>query len=147
GRYSALTAFGLVPSALAGVDVEQLLDEAEALGATLASSDGNPALQLGAVLGGAGVDGRDKVILADSGSGIAGFGDWAEQLIAESTGKSGRGLLPVVVESPDAPGTAGAGDLHLVTLGGPAGKSEQTSVSGPLGAQFLAWEYATAVAG
>jgi glucose-6-phosphate isomerase len=147
GRYSALTAFGLVPSALAGVDVERLLDDAEALAATLASDDGNPSLQLGAVLGGAGVDGRDKVVLADSGSGIAGFGDWAEQLIAESTGKSGRGLLPVVVESPDAPGTAPAGDVHLVTLGGPTGKSEQTSVSGPLGAQFLAWEYATAVAG
>jgi glucose-6-phosphate isomerase len=147
GRYSALTAFGVVPSALAGVDVERLLDEAEALGVSLGSSEGNPSLQLGAVLGGAGVDGRDKVVLADAGSGIAGFGDWAEQLIAESTGKSGRGLLPVVVESPDAPGTAAAGDLHLVTLGGTTGKPEETTVSGPLGAQFLAWEYATAVAG
>jgi glucose-6-phosphate isomerase len=147
GRYSALTAFGLVPSALAGVDVERLLADAEALGASLTASDGNPSLALGAALGGAGVDGRDKVILADAGSGIAGFGDWAEQLIAESTGKSGRGLLPVVVEGPTAPGTSPAGDLHLVTLGGPAGSAEQTSVSGPLGAQFLAWEYAIAVAG
>jgi glucose-6-phosphate isomerase len=147
GRYSALTAFGLVPSALAGVDVERLLDDAQSLAATLASDDGNPSLALGAVLGGAGVEGRDKVVLADAGSGIAGFGDWAEQLIAESTGKSGRGLLPVVVESPDAPGTSGEGDLHLVTLGGPTGTSEQTSVSGSLGAQFLAWEYATALAG
>jgi glucose-6-phosphate isomerase len=147
GRYSALTAFGLVPSALAGVDVERLLDEADALAETLAGNDNNPSLQLGAALGGAGVDGRDKIVLADAGSGIAGFGDWAEQLIAESTGKSGRGLLPVVVEAPDAPGTAPAGDLHLVTLGSATGKPEETSVSGPLGAQFLAWEYATAVAG
>jgi glucose-6-phosphate isomerase len=147
GRYSALTAFGLVPSALAGMDVERLLAEADVLAETLAGNDNNPSLQLGAALGGAGVDGRDKVVLADAGSGIAGFGDWAEQLIAESTGKSGRGLLPVVVESPDAPGTAPAGDLHLVTLGSATGKPEQTTVSGPLGAQLLAWEYATAVAG
>jgi glucose-6-phosphate isomerase len=147
GRYSALTAFGLVPSALAGVDVARLLDDAAAASSTLSAPDGNPALVLGAALGGAAADGRDKMVLADTGSGIVGFGDWAEQLVAESTGKSGRGLLPVVVESPTAPGTQPAPDVHLVTIGDLPAGADGTAVSGPLGAQFLVWEYATAVAG
>ncbi|MGB9376112.1 MAG: glucose-6-phosphate isomerase, partial [Mycobacteriales bacterium] len=151
GRYSALSAFGLVPSALAGVDVADLLDEAAALGATLGDGSGSPALELGAVLGGAGGEGRDKVVLADAGSGITGFGDWAEQLIAESTGKDGSGLLPVVVEGPDSPGASPGPDVHLVhlTRHSTADSSSDllTSVSGALGAQFLGWEYATAVAG
>jgi glucose-6-phosphate isomerase len=146
GRYSALTAFGLVPAALAGVDVAALLDEAAALEPSLALDDGNPALALGAVLGGAAVGGRDKLVIADAGSGISGFGDWAEQLVAESTGKLGKGILPVVVESVDAPGTTPAADVHLVVIGGDA-PADGTAVSGPLGGQFLAWEYATAVAG
>lgn len=146
GRYSALSAFGLVPSALAGVDVSQLLDSAIALASTLDSEEANPALALGAALGGAGAAGVDKVVLADQGSGIIGFGDWAEQLIAESTGKDGKGLLPVVVEGIDAPGFARADDVHLVTLGdGPT--HDGTSVHGPLGAQFLTWEYGVAIAG
>ncbi len=147
GRYSALTAFGLVPSALAGVDVAGLLDEALAVADPLASLVGNPGLALGAALGGGGIAGRDKVVLADAGSGIVGFGDWAEQLIAESTGKEGRGLLPVVVEGPDAPGTAPSGDVHLVVLGGDAPAGGGTSISGPLGAMLQVFEYATAVAG
>ena len=146
GRYSALTAFGLVPACLAGVDVAELWDDAAALEPSLALADGNPALPLGAALGGAAIGGRDKLVIADAGSGIAGFGDWAEQLIAESTGKQGKGILPVVVESLDAPGTSPAADTHLVVLGG-APPAEGTSVSGPLGGQLLAWEYATAVAG
>jgi glucose-6-phosphate isomerase len=146
GRYSALTAFGLVPAALAGVDVAALLDEAAALEPSLSAVDGNPALALGAVLGGGAVAGRDKLVIADAGSGIVGFGDWAEQLIAESTGKHGKGILPVVVEGVDAPGTAAAADVQLVVLGGRAAP-EGTSVRGPLGGQLLAWEYATAVAG
>jgi glucose-6-phosphate isomerase len=101
---------------------------------------------LGAVLGGFGNTGHDKVVLAEAGSGIVGFGDWAEQLIAESTGKLGLGLLPVVVGSPDSPGFAEADDTHLITLGGSA-PATGTTVSGPLGAQFLLWEFATAVAG
>lgn len=150
GRYSALTAFGLVPSALAGVDVEALLTAAQALEPALAGEEDNPGLDLGAVLGGAATAGRDKVILADNGSGIVGFGDWAEQLIAESTGKESKGLLPVVVEGLDAPGFADGGeDAHRVALGSrpPGGDFEGTVVSGPLGAQFLLWEYATAVVG
>jgi len=103
GRYSALTAFGLVPSGLAGVDLEQLLDEAESVADLLADDDeANPALRLGSVL--AGTDPlRDKLVLVDDGSGITGFAVWAEQLIAESTGKNGTGVLPVVVRGdPDS---------------------------------------------
>jgi glucose-6-phosphate isomerase len=146
GRYSALTAFGLVPSGLAGVPIAELLDAAEAIAANLDSDDDNPALALGAALGGYGVEGHDKVVIADAGSGIAGFGDWAEQLIAESTGKSGRGLLPVVVGGTESPGFANRGDTHLVTVGGDS-PEDGTTVSGPLGGQFLVWEFATAVAG
>lgn len=153
GRYSALTAFGLVPAALAGVDVAELLDQAEALAVTLGRDAGNPALALGAALGSAATAGRDKVALVDDGTGIVGLGDWAEQLIAESTGKGGMGILPVVVESPDAPGTVGE-DVLTITIGGrllpgqpPAGGVRaDLAVNGPLGAHFLAWEYATAIA-
>ncbi|MBB4932419.1 glucose-6-phosphate isomerase [Lipingzhangella halophila] len=146
GRYSALSAFGLVPSALAGVDVEELLDEAEALVPSLGTELENPTLLLGAALGG--FSGHDKVVL--TGEAPVGLGDWIEQLVAESTGKDGTGLLPVVVESPSAPGTDPGPDRHLVTYSAsePAPvPTDGTAVSGPLGAHFLAWEYATAIAG
>jgi glucose-6-phosphate isomerase len=146
GRYSALSAFGLVPSALAGVDVAGLLDDAAALLPALGDDAENPGLTLGAVLGEAGRAGRDKVVIADFGSRHPGFGDWAEQLVAESTGKQGTGLLPVVVESVESPGFGEAPDRHLVTLGQHL-HIEGTTISGSLGAQFLVWEYATAVAG
>jgi glucose-6-phosphate isomerase len=146
GRYSALTAFGLVPSGLAGVDVERLLDEAEQAGPDLASHEHNPGLALGAALGGYARAGHDKAVLADCGSGITGFGDWAEQLVAESTGKQGRGILPVVVGGEDAPGFSPGPDIHLIGLGDPRGPAD-TAVAGPLGAQFLIWEYAVAIAG
>jgi len=146
GRYSALTAFGLVPTALAGADASRLLDDADAMRPFLSSGDGNPGLELGAALGGYALAGHDKVVLADCGSGLPGFGDWAEQLIAESTGKQGRGILPVVVGGENAPGFSPGPDIHLVGLGSPASPAD-TSVAGPLGAQFLVWEYAVAVAG
>ncbi len=96
GRYSALTAFGLVPSGLAGADVEALLDDAEAVADLLAADDdANPALRLGAALAGT-EPLRDKLVLVDAGTENVGFPAWAEQLIAESTGKEGTGLLPVV---------------------------------------------------
>ena len=142
GRYSALTAFGLVPSALAGVDVERLLDDAAGLVPHL----GDGPLQLGAALGGAGRAGRDKVVLDASGSPLVGFGDWAEQLIAESTGKLGTGLLPVVVGAGAPELQDPAADVHPVTVDGPT-PSPGSAVQGPLGAQLLAWEYAVAVAG
>ncbi|WP_018686120.1 hypothetical protein [Actinokineospora enzanensis] len=148
GRYSALTAFGLVPAGLAGADVAALLDEAAAAAAVLSQdSTENPGLRLAAALGAAHATGAEKVVLADTGSGIKGFGDWAEQLVAESTGKEGTGLLPVVVENPDAPGFADAGDDATAVAIGPAGGGAQVSTAGTLGGLILLWEYATAVAG
>jgi glucose-6-phosphate isomerase len=154
GRYSALTAFGLVPAALAGVDVAELLDQAESFAASLHASTDNPALALGAALGAAALAGRDKVALIEDGTGIVGIADWIEQLLAESTGKEGTGILPVVVETPASPG-ATAPDVLAVTVGGSlppgavpgSGITPDLAVNGPLGAQFLAWEYATAIAG
>ncbi|MFP5334671.1 MAG: glucose-6-phosphate isomerase [Actinomycetes bacterium] len=149
GRFSALTAFGLVPAGLAGVDVGGLLDEAAAVAGQLAGDDpANPALRLGAALGGTDPL-RDKVVIVDDGSGLTGFGDWAEQLVAESTGKQGTGLLPVVVEGPDAPEVRSHHDDVLVVRLAPGDRDAggDVTVSGPLGAQFLLWEYATAVAG
>jgi len=153
GRYSALTAFGMVPSALAGVDVAELIAQAEEMAPALGRDGDNPGLALGAALGSAATAGRDKLALVEDGTGIVGLGDWAEQLIAESTGKAGVGSLPVVVETPDAPGTVGE-DVLTVTVGGslPAGAvpaggvRADLAVNGPLGAQFLTWEYATAIA-
>jgi glucose-6-phosphate isomerase len=155
GRYSALTAFGLVPSGLAGADIGRLLDEAAAIQPHLERDDvDNPALRLGGLLGVANTRGVDKVVLGDNGSGIQGFGDWAEQLIAESTGKQGKGILPVVVPALDAPNfSPSTRDEVLVTIG-PGVHMDALPASGwgvaveaPLGAQLLLWEYATAVAG
>ena len=146
GRYSALSAFGLVPSGLAGVPIGELLDQAAAVQASLANDDDNPGLDLGASLGGLAQAGHDKLVIADVGSGIVGFADWAEQLIAESTGKQGRGILPVAVGGVDDPGFAETADTHLLSLGDKQTRAA-TSVSGPLGAQFLVWEFATAGAG
>ncbi len=149
GRYSALTAFGVVPAALAGVDVAELLDQAEELATSLGRRQDNPALTLGAALGAAAGTGRDKVALIEDGTGIVGLGDWIEQLLA-----GGRGVLPVVLASPDSPGAI-RDDVLAVTVGGSlppdsvpgGGIAPHVAVNGPLGQQFLAWEYATAVAG
>ena len=148
GRYSALTAFGLVPAGLAGADVARLLDQAAAAARVLGADDAdNPALRLAAAWGAAHADGAEKLVLADTGSGITGFPDWAEQLIAESTGKQGTGLLPVAVEGPTAPGFADAGPDATAVAIGPAAGGAKIAASGPLGAQFLVWEFATAIAG
>ncbi|MFF5324308.1 glucose-6-phosphate isomerase [Janibacter hoylei] len=151
GRYSALTAFGLVPSGLAGADVEALLDDAESVADLLAEDDeANPALRLGAAMGGTSPL-RDKLYLVDHGTQISGLGDWAEQLIAESTGKEGKGLLPVVLDRPAA--GAPPADATVVRLVADDGEDEvpvapsTVDVGGSLGAQFLLWETATAVAG
>ncbi len=151
GRYSALTAFGLVPSGLAGADVEALLDDAEAVADLLAADDdANPALRLAAAMAGTSPL-RDKLVLVDDGTENKGFGAWAEQLIAESTGKEGTGILPVVAIG-DAPAHTYADGtvVHLVATEAesdpPTGDSSLT-VAGPLGAQIMVWETATAVAG
>ncbi|WP_022924044.1 glucose-6-phosphate isomerase [Serinicoccus marinus] len=157
GRYSALTAFGLVPSGLAGVDLGALLDDAEEVADLLAENDeANPGLRLGAALAGT-QPLRDKLLFTDAGSGIAGLADWAEQLIAESTGKQGTGVLPVVTPAGDSPtaGLSSTDDCTVVVLA-PEDQEEPTpvegadsvvEVAGSLGAQLLLWEVATAVAG
>ena len=148
GRYSALTAFGLVPAGLAGADITALLDEAAAAASVLsADTPENPALLLAAALSEAHGAGAEKVVFADTGSGIKGFGDWVEQLIAESTGKNGTGLLPVVVDGVDAPNFADARSDATPVAIGPAAGNAALSTEGPLGGLFLLWEYATAVAG
>ena len=156
GRYSALTAFGLVPSGLAGVDVQALLDDADTVADLLAEDDeGNPALRLAAAMAGT-EPLRDKLVLVDDGSGLPGFADWAEQLIAESTGKDGTGVLPVAVASTADPEVAlPPHDVTVVRLGSDDGDGEElpdtggsdVTVTGTLGAQLLLWEAATAVAG
>jgi glucose-6-phosphate isomerase len=158
GRYSALTAFGLVPSGLAGVDVGALLDEAEAISLALAvDSPENPGLVLGAAIA-ATSPRRDKLAIVSDGTHIVGFADWVEQLIAESTGKLGTGILPVVLEL-DAPELDALEqsdklpDVQLVRVVADAGTElfteagDEIRVSGTLGAQFLVWEYATVFAG
>ncbi len=162
GRYSALTAFGLVPSGLAGADIAALLDEAEAVSDLLAADDeANPGLRLGAAIAGT-TPLRNKLVLVDQGSGLVGFADWAEQLVAESTGKQGTGLLPVVVPDDSAPEVAlPPHDVTVTRLAadtdeGPQVDSDDAAsgssgsdvtVTGPLGAQLLLWEVATATAG
>ncbi|RQP11897.1 MAG: glucose-6-phosphate isomerase [Microbacteriaceae bacterium] len=149
GRYSALTAFGLVPTGLAGVDIAELLDEAQAVTLELAlDSEKNPGLVLGAAIAGT-APLRDKLGIVSDGTHIVGFGDWVEQLIAESTGKDGTGILPVVLDVDSYEVTAGLPDVQIVRL--VANEREvregEIEVSGSLGGQLLVWEYATAVAG
>jgi hypothetical protein len=129
GRYSALSPFGMVPAALMGLDVVGLLDRATEMADACRLDEGNPGLELGLSLGGNWQDGRDKVCLPDAGV----FGLWVEQLLAESTGKQGKGLVP-------APGVPPEGldrQLQDVRLPDPL----------ELGQEFFRWEFATAVAG
>jgi transaldolase/glucose-6-phosphate isomerase len=158
GRYSALSLFGLVPAALIGADLDALLaSAARELDESRRDGAGGPGVIFGAALGAAALAGADKLTLA-FGPGWAPFGAWVEQLVAESTGKDGRGILPVDGErvgpatlaradrafavTPDLERAAGQAIAHsdrpawLVDLAAPAG----------LGAAFLRWEIATATA-
>ncbi|TVU66335.1 glucose-6-phosphate isomerase [Paenarthrobacter nitroguajacolicus] len=151
GRFSALTAFGLVPCGLAGVDIQAFLDEAEEAAEILnEDSTDNIGLALGIALGGTNPL-RNKIVIAEDGSGIVGFADWAEQLIAESTGKLGTGVLPVVAgpESPEA--LNGADDVLVVRLVSADADVElrenEVAIAGGLPSQMFVWEFATAVAG
>ncbi|MDJ0358215.1 glucose-6-phosphate isomerase [Paenarthrobacter sp. PH39-S1] len=151
GRYSGLTAFGLVPSGLAGVDIAALLDSAERAAEMLRDDDvDNVGLRLGAALGGT-VPLRNKIVIVDEGSSLVRFADWVEQLIAESTGKLGTGVLPVVADPHSPEVTGGAADVLTVRLvAGDADvelRENEVSISGDLGAQMMVWEFATAVAG
>jgi transaldolase/glucose-6-phosphate isomerase len=130
GRYSALSVFGLVPAALMGVDLERLLERVEEMVDACHAQDGNPGLELGLEFGEGWQDGRDKVTINPN---TGGFGLWAEQLLAESTGKEGKGLIPAPGEPPD----------------GPDRQAPEVRLSAPyeLGQEFYRWEFATAVAG
>jgi transaldolase/glucose-6-phosphate isomerase len=129
GRYSALSPFGLVPAALMGLDLERILDGAVRM-ADACRGDHGPGLQLGLRLGEQWAAGRDKVCIQETEGR---FGLWAEQLIAESTGKHGKGLVPAPGESPDGPDRQ-RGDVELED-------------PHEIGAEFFRWEFAVAVAG
>ena len=162
GRYSALSFFGLVPARLGGIDVVRLVDGAESVARECRFSADNPAVFLGAVMGAAAIAGRDKLTLVASDE-LAPLGAWVEQLIAESTGKEGKGILPVDGEALLSPDEYGddrifaylrlAGDNTydgavdaLAEAGHPVVRLELADKY-DLGAQFLIWELATAVAG
>jgi glucose-6-phosphate isomerase len=151
GHFGALGAYGLVPAMLAGLDVKPLLDQATAVSSALTREDDNPGLLLGAILGGCvryppGGLARDKVVLRAPSSGSP-LTAWVAQLLATGTGKRGRGILPL--DAAGLPAVDDRSDLHGITVnpGGSAGSGADTSLWAPLGAQFLLWEYATAVAG
>jgi hypothetical protein len=130
GRYSALSPFGIVPAVLMGADASRLLARAQEMREACRSGDGNPGYELGRRFGEGWQEGRDKICIAETPGG---FGLWAEQLIAESTGKHGKGLVPAPGESAEgADRQAAAPDLP-----------DQYA----LGAEFFRWEFAIAVAG
>ena len=164
GRYSVLSWFGMVPAALAGIDVQRLLDSALPMRDQCLSTDSaaNPGLQLGALLGSAALEGRDKVTVI-APPPIAGFGLWVEQMIAESLGKEGRGIVPVAGEPLLAPDCYGNDRLFVLLetpqCGNIPASADRLRLAGhpvalisvddcsDLGAEFYRWEYATAVAG
>ena len=167
GRYSALSDFGLVPAAIMGVDALKLLDRAEEMAHACASCvpvEANPGVVLGTILGVLARGGRDKVTIIAS-PGIWYFGAWLEQLLAESTGKAGRGLIPVDRESVGPPEVYGVDRMFIYLRIASAPDPSQDAaldaleragqpvvriaVADPydLGAEFFRWEIATAVAG
>jgi hypothetical protein len=150
GRFSALTAFGVVPSTLAGVDMgPMLLDAISAAEELSQDQSNNPALVLGCALARTPARSgfKDKLGIVPVSKQIVGLGFWMEQLIAESTGKIGRGILPVVLDSRSSELKQVPDDLLTIGLVDNAAESSfDVSVSGSLGGQLLLWEVATAVA-
>jgi len=167
GRYSALSNFGMVPAAIMGLDVPGLLDRAEMMVHACASCvppAENPGVVLGVVLGMLARKGRDKVSLVASPA-VAGLGAWLEQLLAESTGKSGKGLIPVDGERLGPPGVYGQDRLFVYLRADRAADAAQDSAvdilekagqpvvriaiadARDLGQEFFRWEIAAAVAG
>ena len=165
GRYSALSYFGMVPAALMGLDQGQFLRSAVAMSMSCQESDAgaNPGLALGAVLGVAATSGRDKCTIVCSPR-VATLGTWLEQLLAESTGKEGRGIVPVAAEPLGAPGSYGSDRLFVYIRAAGTDPAQDAAmkalreagqpvynieVDGPqdLGGEFMRWEVATAVAG
>ena len=167
GRYSVLSYFGLVPAALTGVNIATLLDRADCMRegcASCVAAHDNPGAWLGAVIGTMARKGRDKLTLVTSPS-MSSFGLWVEQLIAESTGKEGRGIVPVAGEPLVTANLYGNDRLFVyLRLEGDNNSDTDTAMvriqeSGhpavrldlrdryDLGAEFYRWEYGTAVAG
>ena len=156
GRYSALSFFGMVPAALMGIDLERLLAGAQEMEAACRQSDAqlNPGLALGALMAAGSASGRDKLTLVTPPA-LASFGLWVEQLVAESTGKEGKGVVPITGEPADSPWsddrvavTVSLGEAALRTV--PANTPTaalQMADAYAIGAEFLRWEVATATAG
>ncbi|HEY3085389.1 MAG TPA: bifunctional transaldolase/phosoglucose isomerase, partial [Candidatus Dormibacteraeota bacterium] len=164
GRYSALSYFGLVPGALLGLDVKELLERAVEMEHSCADSvpvESNPGLWLGGVIGRLATQGRNKVTLIASPK-VATFGYWVEQLIAESTGKEGKGIVPIEGEPVGKPAVYGDDRLFVYIRmdADPPNRSVQALEKAgqpvvtltlrdklDLGGEFLRWEIATAIAG
>ncbi len=167
GRYSALSDFGMVPAALMGVDALTLLERAETMAHACAAcvpDDQNPGLELGAVLGAAALAGKNKVTIVTAPK-IAHFGGWLEQLLAESTGKEGKGVIPVDLEPLGEPGVYGGDRLFVqIRLATHPDRSQDQAIEHlaaagqavyridlkdayDLGAEIFRWEFATAVLG
>jgi transaldolase/glucose-6-phosphate isomerase len=164
GRYSALSYFGLVPAALMGVNVSEMLERAVEMAHSCADSvpaDTNPGVWLGAVLGQLAAGGRNKLTLIASPK-VATFGYWVEQLIAESTGKQGKGIVPVEGEPVGKPGVYGDDRVfvYIRMESDPLNRAMQALEKAgqpvvtltlrdklDLGGEFLRWEVATAIIG
>jgi transaldolase / glucose-6-phosphate isomerase len=167
GRYSAISNFGMVPGSVMGMDIQKFLkitaEMVKACGAD-AAADANPGVQLGAVLGTAATQGRDKVTIIAS-PGIYDLGAWLEQLLAESTGKIGKGIIPVDREALGKPAVYGNDRVFAyIRLQTKPNKAQDAAVAAlekagqpvvrilvpntyNLGQEFFRWEVATAVAG
>lgn len=164
GRFSALTYFGLVPAALIGVDVNRVLEAASGMAEAAAVDfdiEENPAVALGIGMAVLAEEGRDKLTIIAS-KGLGSFGDWAEQLVAESSGKEGVGIVPVTHEAIGRPGVYGQ-DRFFAALVSPGDAELEKKLEAlrdaehpalaftikdpsDLGAEFFRWEFATALA-
>jgi transaldolase/glucose-6-phosphate isomerase len=168
GRFSALSAFGMVPAALMGLDVATLMSRAakmaDACGAASGADEKNPGVALGIIMGESALRGIDKLTIV-AASAISELGAWLEQLVAESTGKHGKAIIPVDREGVRAPGVYGSDRLFVsLAVRGEDDPAHETAVNAlqraglplvrlvlqdryDLGAEFFRWEIATAVAG
>ena len=167
GRYSVLSDFGMVPAAAIGIDTSAFLERAAEMARSCAASAPpveNPGVILGAILGVAACHGRDKVTVIAS-PGVAALGAWLEQLLAESTGKLGRGIVPVDAEPVGAPAVYGADRVFAyLRLASDRDGAQEAAVAAleaagqpvvritvsaatQIGQEFFRWEMATAVAG
>ena len=138
GRFSVLSAFGLVPATAMGIDVASFLKEAQSASESF-TKPGSPALQLAAAI----LESQNQIIsMSDHGTSVPGLADWIEQLIAESTGKNGVGFLPIALPSTDSP--AGGDGLRIAFK---EDASADVVVQASLAEHFILWEWATALLG